>query len=407
MAHAFPSTDLGPGAIERSLAAKAVAALAAAAAILLAALPALAQSPFYAASADELRGEPGSIIRKVRMQGSPPGATAYRVLYRSTGLRGQPIAVSGVVIIPQQVFAGTGRPIVAWAHPTSGVVPRCAPSLADFLYQQIQGLTVMLDRGYIVTATDYPGLGTPGPHPYLVGVSEGRAVLDSIRAARWIAGADAGQRIALWGHSQGGQAVLYAARLARAYAPELDIAGVAAAAPATDLGSLVRDDIATPDGKNLLAMTLWSWSRVFGASLDGIVDPRAIPVVNSLANVCLESPFDILPRRRLSLDLQRRFLIVDDLTQLHPWRELMAQNTVGTLPRRFPVFLAQGTADDTVPPAVTQTYRRRLCATGSAVRFVLIEGVDHTFIAHDSASAAVTWMGERFAGLPPPSDCGR
>jgi acetyl esterase/lipase len=407
MPHAHPSPDFGRRAVGRSLRAKAVAALAAAAALLLAALPAFAQSAFYLASADELLGEPGSIIRHERMQGSPPGATAYRVLYRSRGLGGQPIAVSGVVVIPHQVFAGTGRPIVAWAHPTSGVVPRCAPSLADFLYQQIQGLRAMLDRGYIVTATDYPGLGTPGPHPYLVGVSEGRAVLDSIRAARWIAGADAGRRIALWGHSQGGQAVLYAARLARTYAPELDIAGVAAAAPATDLGVLMRDDIATAGGKNLLAMTLWSWSRVFGASLEGIVDPRAIPVVDNLANVCLESPLDILPRRRLGEDLQRRFLLVDDLTRLHPWRELMAQNTVGTLPRRFPVFLAQGTADDTVPPAVTQTYKRRLCATGSAVRLVLVEGVDHTFIAHDSASAAVAWMGERFAGLPPPNDCVR
>jgi hypothetical protein len=33
-------------------------------------------------------------------------------------------------------------------------------------------------------ATDYPGLGTPGVHAYLMGESEGRAVLDSVRAAR-------------------------------------------------------------------------------------------------------------------------------------------------------------------------------------------------------------------------------
>jgi len=39
-----------------------------------------------------------------------------------------------------------------------------------------------------VVFTDYPGLGTPGPHPYLVGESEGRAVLDSIRATRQLLG---------------------------------------------------------------------------------------------------------------------------------------------------------------------------------------------------------------------------
>jgi hypothetical protein len=70
--------------------------------------------------------------------------------------------------------------VLAWAHPTSGVVPRCAPSLAFFRFQMIAGLREMLQRGYLVVATDYPGLGTGGPRPYLVGVSEARAVLDSV-----------------------------------------------------------------------------------------------------------------------------------------------------------------------------------------------------------------------------------
>jgi predicted dienelactone hydrolase len=51
-------------------------------------------------------------------------------------------------------------------------------SLARVRFQMIWGLRDMVDRGYIVAATDYPGLGTPQTHPYLVGVSEGRAVLN-------------------------------------------------------------------------------------------------------------------------------------------------------------------------------------------------------------------------------------
>ncbi|MEJ0065614.1 MAG: alpha/beta fold hydrolase [Caulobacteraceae bacterium] len=157
-----------------------------------------------------------------------------------------------------------GRPIVAWAHPTSGIEPRCGTSLATFRFEQIMGLRDMIRRGYIVTATDYPGLGAGGPHPYLVGVSEGRAVLDSVRAAQNLTH-EQGVDVALWGHSQGGQAVLYAGLLAASYAPELRLAGVAAAAPATELGPLMRDDESSPGGKDLLAMTLWSWSRVYGA----------------------------------------------------------------------------------------------------------------------------------------------
>ena len=41
-----------------------------------------------------------------------------------------------------------------------------------------------LKAGYAVVRTDYEGLGTPGAHPYLIGASEGRAMLDMVRAAR-------------------------------------------------------------------------------------------------------------------------------------------------------------------------------------------------------------------------------
>src|SRR5580658_8101872 len=168
-----------------------------------------AQTPFYQASAEEIAGLPGTLIRSEPMLFAPAGALAYRVLYRSTGLHGEPIAVSGVIVIPPGPPPPVGRPIVAWAHPTTGVVPHCAPSLAIFVFQQMMGLRPMVERGIVVVATDYPGLGTPGPHPYLVGVSEGRAVLDSVRAARAVPGVGDGTRFAVWGHSQGGQAALF------------------------------------------------------------------------------------------------------------------------------------------------------------------------------------------------------
>ncbi len=85
-----------------------------------------------------------------------------------------------------------------------------------------------------------PGLGTAGPHPYLVGLSEARAVLDSVRAAREIAGAGASDRFAVWGHSQGGQAALFSGLIADTYAPELRLAGVAAAVPASGHRQLKR-----------------------------------------------------------------------------------------------------------------------------------------------------------------------
>ena len=327
---------------------------------LAAPIAAYAEPEFYQASDQVIPGRPGTLIRQEPVRGAPLGAQAYRALYRSTGLKSGPIAVSGVVIVPPGPAPAGGRPIIAWAHPTTGIVPHCAPSLAIFGFQQIQGLRDMIRRGYIVAATDYPGLGTPGPHPYLVGASEGRAVLDSLRAARELAGTLASSQVGIWGHSQGGQAALYAALLAKEYAPEFELAGVAVAAPATDLGALMRDDLPTPGGKNLLAMTLWSWSRVFDISLENVVDPAAMPTVNALAHVCLESPIDLEPRRRAGAALQKRFLLVNNLTGIEPWRTLLAENTIGPLPPSIPVFIAQGSADHTVDPPVTQAYMKEL-----------------------------------------------
>jgi alpha-beta hydrolase superfamily lysophospholipase len=366
-----------------------------------------AQTPFYRAAGADLSAYPnGGLIRVQPIAGAPDGATAYRILYRSEGLRGEPIAVSGVVIVPAGAPSENGRPIVAWAHPTTGVVPICAPSLARVLFQSIQGLRDMLARGYVIAATDYPGLGTPGPHPYLVGTSEGRAVLDSVRAARNIPDAGSGRRFAVWGHSQGGQAVLFAGILAGSYAPELQLVGVAAAAPATKLATSMQDDLGTSGGNNLTAMTLWSWSRVYGAPMSKVVTPAAIPAINQLAGMCIERFFDILRRRGPSRMLQHSFLSVNGLAQDQPWRSLLAENTPGPLPSDIPVFLAQGTADHLVLPSVTRQYASMLCRAGSRVALDWLTGVSHGFSGRDSASAAVAWLADRFAGAPVPTSCG-
>jgi pimeloyl-ACP methyl ester carboxylesterase len=266
-------------------------------------------------------------------------------------------------------------------------------------------LRPLIERGYAVAATDYPGLGTPGPHPYLIGESEGRAVLDSVRAARSLPGVGGGRDFAVWGHSQGGQAALYAGLLAETYAPELHLVGVAAAAPATALVTLMDDDFKTPGGKNLTAMTLWSWSRVFGAPIDRVIEPDAIATIDRLAEQCIESAFDIVIRQRLERRLEQSFLTINNLALAEPWRSLAEHNTPGTLPSQVPIFVAQGTSDQLVRPTVTRDYLKKLCRAGSKVHVVLMEGVGHGFAARDSANAAVDWMADRFAGYAAPNDC--
>jgi hypothetical protein len=178
--------------------------------------PSQTADALYDVKPGEIAGKPGSIIRVWPLEGGGPGGgDAFRILYRSTGLNGQPIAVSGAIFIPPGAAPQGSRNVIAWAHPTSGVVEACAPSLMPDVAGMIWGLADMLARGYVVVATDYPGLGVPGQiHPYLIGVSEARAVLDSVRAARALPRTGASNRFAVWGHSQGGHASLYTGELA-------------------------------------------------------------------------------------------------------------------------------------------------------------------------------------------------
>jgi len=366
-----------------------------------------AQTSFYRAAPQELAGPPGSLVRSEPMLFAPAGAQAYRVLYRSVGMQGEPIVVSGVIVVPPGPAPAGGRPIVAWAHPTTGVVPHCAPSLAIFVFQQMAGLRRLIEQGAVVAATDYPGLGTAGPHPYLVGDSEARAVIDSVRAARSLPGVGDGNSFAVWGHSQGGQASLYTGLIAKTYAPELRLVGVSAAAPATSLVTLMGDDFKSSGGKNLTAMTLWSWSRVYGAPIDKVVVPEAMPTVDRLSNECIESIFDILERRQTEKPLEQQFLSVPNIATVEPWRSLAVRNTPGTLPPQIPLFLAQGNTDTIVRPEVTRAYMQGQCKAGGKVAMKWVPNVGHGFVARDSADAAVAWMMDRFAGRPAPSDCGK
>lgn len=349
--------------------------------------------------------QPGQILRIWPQVGGTVGnGKAFRILYRSTALDGQPIAVSGAIFLPDAAPASGRRPVVAWAHPTTGVVEKCAPTLLPDLSGTIPGLEDMLARGWIVAATDYTGLGTPGMHPYLIGESEARAVLDSVRAARAMPKADAGDRFAVWGHSQGGHAALFTGQLAQSYAPELQLVGVAAAAPATYLAELFDADIDSTAGRTLTAMALLSWSKVFDQPLRSILAEPARPSFERVAHDCIQSISEMLKIEQDTAGLQTKFL-TGNPTKIEPWKSIMVRNSPGATPPGGPVFLAQGTADDIVRPRITRQFADHLCKGGARVVMVALEGASHSFAGQDSARSAVAWMGDRFAGAKAPTDC--
>ncbi len=370
-----------------------------------------APGAFYTAPSPLPAGPPGTIIRTEAIRGAPAGSLGWKILYLSTGMQGEPIAVSGTVFVPTTPAPPGGRSVVAWAHPTTGVNDRCAPSLeAGGGASKIPGITEFLQAGYAVAATDYAGLGTPGPHPYLVGASEGMAVLDSARAIHSFAPAAAGTRIAVWGHSQGGHAALFAGQLAPTYAPDLTVVGVATAAPATELGALLQRDIGGIGGNVLGSMAVVSWSQVYadqGLTLDQVVKTPSQPVARLIADQCIESTPQLL------VDLPAAEVLDVSFLAGAPWStpgwdtqlQINTPGAPGSPGLAVPLLVNQGTADTTVWPTVTTGWVTNQCAAAVTVTERLYPGVSHTDIAVDSASDTATWIAARFAGQPASATC--
>lgn len=361
---------------------------------------------FYTVRAEDLAGAPGTLIRLAPIDIlSVYRAKAYRILYVSRNLKGEKIGVSGMMVVSTLPGRGATRPVVAWAHATTGIAHKCAPSRrADPL--AIPGIKDMIAGGYTVVATDYSGLGTPGPVPYLIGLGEAQSVLDSVKAVRALPEAQAGDAFVLWGHSQGGHAVLFAASLAKTYAAELKLLGVAAAAPATNLAALLHADVDTIPGRILAAMTLLSWSRNFGFPLDGLLTQDTIEVMEHIDKSCLDSLSGKLDALSAEQDLGAKYLNYDPGSR-QPWRGLLADNNPFYGLITVPAFIAQGADDTLVRPEITTGFVDASCRSDKSVRYVTIPRVDHGAIAGKSAAQAVAWMEERFRGVRTVNGCPR
>ena len=315
----------------------------------------------------------GSLVSQAPMPGAPDGASAWHIRYRSKAQDGSMVEITGVVVAPKGPAPKGGRNVVAWAHGTVGIGEDCAPTQHPKLFENIGGLKGLLAAGDVVVATDYQGLGTPGPSPFLIGVSSGRAVLDSVRAARAIPEADASDKVVTWGESQGAHAAMWAAQIARSYAPELHVVAVAAAAPPTNLVENFKKTTDTLAHALLTAFSTQAYANVYGIKLSTFSNGIGQEFIHRLAKDCLHvNTADGLANIG--------GLILSDQVPYHvspEWQRLLRENTAAPIKAGDPpLLLAQGS-----------------------------KGGDHTTIIAKSAGATLPWIADRFAGRPATSDC--
>jgi pimeloyl-ACP methyl ester carboxylesterase len=371
------------------------------------ALERMTDKAFYTLPTDLAAGQPGQIIRRERIASAPLGSTAWRVIYHSRDQAGRDIPVSGVIVVPDTPVPRGGRTIVSWAHPTTGSAQHCAPSLETDPFFAIEGLHELLASGYVVAATDYPGMGVAGASSYLLGVPESNSVLDAARAARSIAAAHAGPKLLLWGHSQGGQAALIAAERASTYTPELHLEGVAVAAPAADLNALMTDDIVNISGVTIASYAVPAFEAAYAerysaAEVGSILTPAGADATPKMAALCLLSQNK---RIHAIADPLIGHYVTSDPATTEPWQTMLQENSAGGEPIHVPVYVGQGLADRLVIPSATRQYVRLICSQGTDVSFHQFGGITHALAAYASVPSLIPWLAEVDRGARPASTC--
>lgn len=310
------------------------------------------------------------------------------MLYRSRSVSGQPIAVSGTLDVPKGRPPRGGFKVISWAHGTTGMADVCAPSRNNSTsapaYSYISYTDPMLNswlkRGFAVVRTDYQGLGTPGPHPFLIGEAEGRGVVDAVLSAR-SSDKRLSRDFAIAGHSQGGHAALFAAAGARTFAPSLRLKGTVAFAPASHIfeqKSLLPALTSPSSLSGLATMILTSAARDAGQDPARFLSPPAAALLPELDKVCSaqlnapESLGSIAPATLIGFDDGS---LDDTLKAMNP-----------AVSSSAPLALLQGEDDSTVFKFLTDQLKGELEAKGVNLTYTTYPGLDHSGVVTDSKS---------------------
>ncbi len=370
-----------------------------------------ALDPFYTPP-DPVVGKPGDIIRSEPMAGFDiKNGTGYRVLYVSKDPTGALRASGGMVFVPSTPAAGD-RKVVAFAHGTSGLGDACAPSRNPETPTKQPFIQTLMDLGYVYTATDYVGLGTPGEPFFMIGSSEAEDVVNSVRAAQNFPGSQAGKTYAVMGQSQGGHSAIWTGALSKKIAPELELVGVAASAPATQLEPLLNQQWNTIIGWAIGPSVALSWPLVYPELKPvDILSPQGAQMYTDLAYKCVAAAG---VQGALEGALGHN-LFSENPSDSPAWAKAMREQTPAPLPASMPVLITQAIGDGVVLANTNALTQQKWCAAGSNLQFnwlgqlatgPLGPAKTHQDTLYAAWPMEVDWFQARFAGKPASPNCG-
>jgi pimeloyl-ACP methyl ester carboxylesterase len=389
-------------------------------------------------------GKLGQIVKQVKVATSVKGAQAWRIAYISSDVGDRKTLVTGLVVAPVGLAPAGGRPIMAWAHGTTGAAQNCGPSqvlnpvvpLNEYFLvggnswtdYGIPNLEEFIREGYVIVATDYQGLGGGGKHQYAVAATNGRDVINSARAASSMKELGAGKKTIVYGWSQGGGATIAAASLIDYQAKQgtasdnLQYLGFVGLAP-DDVAVLISNPPTDEAGANKimtelinmnstnvfdfshLTMNLWGTQAAYPnlKLTDLLTDDGAKALDQVIGNKCMHAIADTL---NYAYSSQYKSLVKPQLTNSLAWVKAFIDGSVKPVKPVAPVVIYWGTKDTAVPPVMHQLYQKQMCAMGANVERIQLSGEQtHYSTPPVSAPMYLAWVKDRVAGKPLANAC--
>ena len=401
--------------------------------------------PFYQAVMQmKIEGKLGQVIKKESVETHVPGAQAWRIAYISSDAQGRKTISTGLVMAPTEKAPAGGRPLLVWSHGTTGTAQNCGPSQINNPAQSLNqyflingnswtdyglpNIEHFINKGYVVVATDYQGLGGGGKHQYAVSSTNARDAINSARAASAMSELGAGTQAVMYGWSQGGGATLAAAGLKNYLAQkgtakdDIEFLGFVALAPLdlvaaippgkldADMAQKLVTSLADSFGGNVFnfahfAMAMWGSANAFpNLQLNNIFTAEGTKVLDEMmSNKCMHTLADTM---NYNFGASFKSLLKPQPDDALAWAEAFIAGGVSAEKPIAPVIIYWGTADVVVPPSMGQAYQQKMCKQGGKVTRVQLPGKQTHFSTPSVAAPAYTaWIADRFAGKKILGDC--
>ena len=402
--------------------------------------------PFYAAVMQmKAEGKLGQVISKEKIQTPIDGAQAWRIAYISSDVNDRKTISTGLLIAPVGEPPKEGRPVISWAHGTTGTAQNCGPSQVinpavplnlyflpsgdSWTDHGVPAIESFIKAGYVVVATDYQGLGGGGKHQYTVAATNGRDAINAVRAAGDMKEVGAGKKALIYGWSQGGGTTIAAASSGDyirqtgtafdgvefvgfvAMAPQ-DVAAAAPEGKLTDAAiKTLSENLVKSFFKDIFdfthfAQNIWATQSAFPENLqltDIFTDDGAKIIDEVMSNKCIHTAADAL---NYAIGDKFTSLVRTDPANIPAWADAMIDGSVPHSAPVAPVIVYWGTKDTVVPPVMGAVYQKQMCKLGGNVARVQLPGEQDHFSTPAAAEPLyLPWITDRFAGKAASNGC--